>query len=81
MCICEGLKVHNEFCGCVPFSQEFDPLRNLVCNGFQPAGASRAKGFIVAVRAASNPDSPVAVRAGESSVHADLIDPATEFFS
>ena len=81
MRICERLKVHNEFFGCISFPEIFDPFRHLIGNGFQPVGASGAKGCIVAVGAASGPDGSVAVRTGESSVNADLIDPAAEFFS
>ena len=80
MGIGKRLEIDNEFLGPVSFLEVIHPRQDLFADRLQTAGGFRTKGIVVAVGTSVYPDGPVPVRAAESPVNADLVNPAAELF-
>ena len=80
MSVGKRLEIDNEFFRPVSLFKIFHALSTLLADRLQAAGGSGTERTVVAIGATVHPCSAIPIRAAEASVHADFVNPASEFF-
>jgi len=80
ICVGVRLEIDYELLGLEPLPDIIHAVRQLVVHGIAGARVGRDEAVVVAVNAAPEGERPVPVRARESHVDRDLVDPAPESF-